>query len=259
MASKKLKFKFTYPGTNFAPEFIEKPGDLEFTIEGNEQLEGMAEPIEEAVMPEIKDQEDNSPQISAVFNKPPPCGCISFKIDEKQGAITMLLDKMKVTKVDRGIWQADIEIKDDAGSGNVEEQINKYAFNVTIDYIIADKIMFQFVNTSAQKEAIVEEEIVTEVLEAGIPPTINTERSASIESSDSVINLWDQYQNDVFLREYPNPGLETEVILNLVNITMDGQIFIEFNQELIVPPFTPWKTQPVVVAKKSSGIYEWED
>ena len=112
LGSKKLKFKFTYPETNYAPAFTETLVDLTFSVSGNNQTQGEAERVD---LPEIEDVEMDQPLISAKFKELPPCQCLSFEVDEKKGTVAVVLDKSKVSGKDIGVWKGEIEIKDESG------------------------------------------------------------------------------------------------------------------------------------------------
>ena len=122
---------------------------------------------------EIVDEEGDTPVITISQKRPPPSNCLKFEIDMKKGTVEFMFDPKAVSNVDKGIWEVTIELRDNSINNNLEEQVNKYAFNVTINYIMPT---ISIVAVKEEKNVTVIEDVVEEE-EPGIPPVINTLRS----------------------------------------------------------------------------------
>ena len=88
-------------------------------------------------------------------------------------------------------------------------------------------------------EVVIEEEVE----EKGIQPLPSTDRVSEVEAEEDVMQTWYDFRVESFLTTFPNPKSDKEVTMEIKNISMEGYIFIEFNQDLLVPPFTPWKNE----------------
>ena len=71
-------------------------------------------------------------------------------------------------------------------------------------------------------------------------------------------DAWDAFLNDVFFREFPKPDSKLEVEISVSNITMDGLIYIEFNQELIVPQFEEFSPKLAKMEEYNLDIFDKE-
>ena len=68
--------------------------------------------------------------------------------------------------------------------------------------------------------------------------------------------MYNDFIGVIYETKFNRSSKTPEVEIFLKNISASGEIYIEFNQELIVPPFTLWDYYEVPEVPKPQ--YEWE-
>ena len=196
------------------------------------------------------------------FLNQPKCSCV--EIATTNGGLSIRVDKRNITSVDTGKYSFSITLTDPYfGTTN---QKSTYIFSIQINFI-PEPPQDKANPPKVKPEDLPAEASLTEEIKAeGITPFFRSrQQTRFVADEQEVLDLYDEFlkirsktkfepKKEPAKNATANETIDNQdVVISIANISQQGEVFLQFNQPLLVPPFTPWRPY------QNQPRYDWQN